>query len=95
MHPLITLLDLAKENGPLLVMFGFFIWRDYNREKIMTKRIEKVEDFQRNELQKIAINATLAIEENTKVTTEICAALRRRPCVASDMAEVNLDGSKF
>lgn len=58
---------LIKQFGPMLVAVVFFIWRDWKREDRLMKRIDKLEDEQRDVLLPLVTNCTRVISENTSV----------------------------
>ena len=58
---------LIKQFGPLLVAVVFFIWRDWKREDRLMKRIDKLEDEQRNVILPLVRQCTEVIAENTTV----------------------------
>lgn len=67
------LLTAAKEFGPIVLLFAFFVWRDWKREERMAKRL----DLQWEQL------ATLQRRGN-EVLRDLCNVLRSRPCLADD-----------
>lgn len=58
---------LIKQFGPMLVAVVFFIWRDWKREDRLMKRIDKLEDEQRNVILPLVTQCTKVISENTTV----------------------------
>ena len=58
---------LVKQFGPMLVAVVFFIWRDWKREDRLMKRIDKLEDEQRNVILPLVTKCTEVISENTTV----------------------------
>ncbi len=58
---------LVKQFGPMLVAVVFFIWRDWKREDRLMKRIDKLEDEQRNVILPLVTKCTEVISENTAV----------------------------
>jgi hypothetical protein len=58
---------LVKQFGPMLVAVVFFIWRDWKREDRLMKRIDKLEDEQRNVILPLVAKCTEVISENTTV----------------------------
>jgi hypothetical protein len=58
---------LVKQFGPMLVAVVFFIWRDWKREDRLMKRIDKLEDEQRNVILPLVTKCTGVIAENTTV----------------------------
>jgi hypothetical protein len=74
-------LELTKSVGPIIALLVFFIWRDYRREQTMTKRIQDIEDYQKNRLEQLVVESTQAIGENAKSNDRLAQALERRPCL--------------
>jgi len=82
-------LEIAKDFGiPVAVLF-VFIWRDYKREQRqniereqLAERINKVEDYQRNDLEKLIKESTQAILTNANTQKQIVQTLNLRPCIA-------------
>lgn len=58
---------LIKQFGPMLVAVVFFIWRDWKREDRLMKRIDKLEDEQRNVILPLVRHCTEVIAENSTV----------------------------
>ena len=58
-------LELTKQFGPLLVAVIFFIWRDWQREDRLMKRIEKLEDEHRKVVLPLVKECTEVIQQNT------------------------------
>lgn len=91
-------LEIAKVFGLPVALLIFFIWRDYMRskrdEKTQTElaaKLQATEDFQRNELQNLAVENkevivknTMAIEQQTETMKGFSKALLKRPCMAED-----------
>jgi hypothetical protein len=67
------LLTAAKEFGPIVLLFAFFVWRDWKREERMARRL----DAQWDELAKLQ-------RRGNEVMRELCDVLRSRPCLADD-----------
>ena len=74
-------LDILKIAGPSAALFIFFVWRDYNREKTMSERISKIEDYQRDKLEKLVIAATSALEDAVETRQDLINCLNSRPCI--------------
>lgn len=91
-------IEIAKVFGLPVALLVFFIWRDYMRSKrdektqdAMTARLQAAEDFQKNELQNLAVENrdvvvknTAAIEQHTETMKGFSRALLRRPCMAEE-----------
>ncbi len=75
---------LLRNFGPLLVAVIFFIWRDFRREGKLTKRIEQLEDGQREvilplvrETAEVIARNTAVMEQNIRVMGRLESALNR------------------
>lgn len=76
-------LEILKLLGPTATLIGFFVWRDYHREKRMSARLDLLEDYQKTELRDIAVASNAALMANTealrafRIEKEKCTALKR------------------
>lgn len=68
---------LLKSFGPLLVAVIFFIWRDYRREDRLTKRIETLEDEQREIILPLVKETTGVIIRNTEAMQQNIRVMER------------------
>jgi uncharacterized membrane protein YccC len=59
-------LDILKNFGPLIAIVIFFIWRDWQRELKLTRRIEKLEDYQKKMLQNLVERTTAALVQSSE-----------------------------
>ncbi len=62
---------LVKQFGPMLVAVVFFIWRDWKREDRLMKRIDKLEDEQREVIMPLVTQCTAVISKNTEVMERV------------------------
>ena len=62
---------LVKQFGPMLVAVIFFIWRDWKREDRLMKRIDKLEDEQREVIMPLVTQCTAVISKNTEVMERV------------------------
>lgn len=92
-------LAFARVVGVPAALILFFVWRDYKREerhvrreKNLVERLTKVEDFQRDKLEGLAVRSTTALEDSARTMSEVCGALRRRPCIAREMGMLGAEG---
>ncbi|CAL1125571.1 unnamed protein product [Cladocopium goreaui] len=60
-------LAIVKLYGPFLLAAVFFVWRDYKREDRLSKRINTLEDEQRNIIIPLVKQCSSVIAENTVV----------------------------
>lgn len=58
-------IELCKQYGPLFVAVVFFLWRDWKREDRLTKRINILEDEQRNVILPLVKECAEVITKNT------------------------------
>ena len=91
-------LEIAKVFGLPVALLVFFIWRDYVRSKSddktrieLAQKLQATEDFQKNELQTLAVENkevivknTMAIEQQTETMKGFSKALLKRPCMAEE-----------
>ena len=90
--------EIAKVFGVPVALLAYFVWRDYVRSKrdektqdMLATKLQATEDFQKNELQTLAVENkvvveknTGAIEQQTETMKDFSKALRKRPCMAED-----------
>jgi hypothetical protein len=67
------LLTAAKEFGPIVLLFAFFVWRDWKREERMAKRL----DIQWEQLAALQ-------RRGNEVLRDLCNVLRARPCLSEE-----------
>ena len=86
----ISLIDLVQKVGLLVALVVFFVWQTWKREKGLVRRIETLENGQREMLVRMATESACAISENAKAMGEQAAALAKftdqimaRPCMAA------------
>lgn len=70
-------LVLLKQYGPLLLVTAFFLWQGWVREVRMGKRIETLEDGQRNVLMPLVERCADVIAQNTMMMERLERALDR------------------
>ena len=71
------LLMLLKQYGPLILVAAFFLWQGWVRENRMSKRIEHLEDQQRNVLMPLCERCADVIAQNTMMMERLEKALDR------------------
>lgn len=69
---------LLKQYGPLVLVVGFFLWQNWLRELRMGKRIDKLEDAQREILLPLVERCTDVIVQNTGMMERLEKALDER-----------------
>jgi len=111
-----TIKTLVETVGLPIAMILFFIWleikhrqREELREKVqlaekrsMAERLAKIEDYQRDELQKLVTDNTVALKyhadasrqmvetsrEHSQINRQLIVALRTRPCMLKDIDRI-------
>ena len=68
---------LLQNFGPLLTAVVFFIWRDYRREDRLSKRINELEDEQREIILPLVTSCTEVITKNTDVMEQNTQVMQR------------------
>ena len=68
---------LLQNFGPLLTAVVFFIWRDYRREDRLSKRINELEDEQREVILPLVTSCTEVITKNTDVMEQNTQVMQR------------------
>jgi hypothetical protein len=66
---------MLRQYGPLVLVVGFFLWQNWLRELRMDKRINKLEDEQRNVLLPMVERCTDVISQNTAMMERLEKAL--------------------
>ena len=66
---------LLKQYGPLVLVVGFFLWQNWLRELRMSRRINKLEDEQRQVLIPMVERCTDVITQNTSMMERLEKAL--------------------
>ena len=88
--------EIAKVFGVPVALLAYFVWRDFVRSKrdektqdMLATKLQATEDFQKNELQSLAVENkgvveknTAAIKQQTERMKDFSNALRKRPCMA-------------
>lgn len=71
-----------------LVILAFLVWlirywmaQSATREERMAKRIDSLEDQQRNDLHALALGCKEALDRNSNVIANLQATLDKRPCL--------------
>ena len=62
-----AIMQLVSQIGVPLALVIFFVWNGNKREQRITKRLEDLEDYTRNELQGVIKANTVALENVQKV----------------------------
>ena len=69
---------MLKQYGPLVVVVLFFLWQNWQRELRMDKRINKLEDEQRDVLMPLVERCTDVITQNTMMMERLEKSLDNR-----------------
>jgi hypothetical protein len=80
--------ELIANFGPLVGIVLFFIWRDWRREDALTKRVEKLEDYQRDTLVNLVERSTTALAQNAECLSWV-ARVMERLCSRCPFVEAN------
>lgn len=78
MDVLMDLMALGKQYGPLVLAIGFFLWQGWVRECRVNKRVETLEDGQRNILLPLIEKCAEVIAQNTSMMGRMEKALDDR-----------------
>lgn len=70
--------------GPALLVFAWFLWRDWRREMRLLDRVEAMEREQKEILLPLVAQNTTAIAQNTVVMQRLEAIMRRCTAVAKN-----------
>jgi hypothetical protein len=77
MDVFIDLISLCKQYGPLILAVAFILWQGWVRESRLNKRIEKLEDEQRNVLLPLVERCADVIAQNTMMMERLEKALEK------------------
>ena len=70
-------LETVKTAGPIVALIGFFIWRDYVRERNLSNKIQNLEDYVKGKLLNALTETTTAIAYNTKVMEDAARLIQQ------------------
>ncbi|WP_254509867.1 hypothetical protein [Anatilimnocola floriformis] len=70
-------IQLVKQFGPFFIAVLFFLWRDWQREDRLSKRIDHLEDEQRQVIMPLVRDCSAVITKNTTVMERIEKYLER------------------
>ena len=108
----ISLMDLMKAVGVPVAMLLFFIWVDLTRRKRedkergeLAEKLNSLEDYHRNELTKMVVENTTALQNHADASKEmsraskhstdtnklLIQAMRTRPCLKDDIEHIERD----
>ena len=69
--------ELAKQFGPFVAFTVYFVWQGWQREKKQTARIDELSNKLNDVLGKAVLDATTALNANTKVMERLETLLQR------------------
>lgn len=72
-----TIIQLIGQFGVPIALVIFFVWNNNKREVRLIERLEKLEDYTRNKLEKVVINYTEIVKSNTDVLGQVKRLLER------------------
>lgn len=74
---IIIILQLLGQFGVPIALVVFFVWDNNKREQKLVKRLESLEDYTRNKLEKVIINYTEIVSSNTDVLKQVKRLLEK------------------
>jgi hypothetical protein len=73
---MVDIFSLFKEFGPEIALIIFFVWQSWKREQRTDRRMNKLEDADKEILLPLLENATSVISRNTIIMERLEATLR-------------------
>jgi hypothetical protein len=73
---MVDILSLIQTYGPEIALIGFFVWQTWKREQRTDRRINKLEDADKQVLLPMLENATAVIARNTVIMERLENLLR-------------------
>ena len=58
--------EILKNYVPLVALVIFFVWRDWQRELRLSKRVERLEEYQKKTLENLIEKTTLALAQTSE-----------------------------
>ena len=96
-----TIMTFAGQYGIPAALVVFFVWRDYERERMMNKRtaeleahIASLEKEMRGLLMDLVSKTSQIIVSNSESMRDWLEVLKIRPCLADELAKKILDETK-
>ncbi len=83
--------SILEQVGPLVGVVIFFIWRDWQREIRLSRRVEKLEAYQKDVLKTLVDRATMVIAQSSECIKWIGQVVERLAKVCPRMAEEDCD----
>lgn len=72
-----TVINLIGQFGVPIALVIFFVWNNNIREQKLVARLESLEDYTRNKLEKVVINYTEVVKSNTDVLGQVKRLLEK------------------
>ncbi len=96
-----SILEMAGQYGVPVALVIFFIWRDYERERMMNARtaeleahIASLEKEMRTLLMDLVSKTSQIIVSNSESMRDWLEVLKIRPCLADELARKILDETR-
>ncbi len=74
----VTVLEVLKQYGPLVLVVAFFLWQGWQRECRTARRMEKLEDEQKKVLLPLVEKCASVIAKNTLIMRRLERAMDER-----------------
>ncbi len=78
--------EILKSFGPAVAVIVFFVWRDWQRELHLTSRIEVLEKYQKETLERLVEKSTVALTQSSECLKWIGRVIERLARVCPKMA---------
>jgi hypothetical protein len=69
--------EIVKTIGPAASIIVFFVWRDWQREIKLTKRVDDLEKYQKDTLERLVEKSTVALTQSTECLKWIGRVIER------------------
>lgn len=86
---------ILEQAGPLIGVIVFFIWRDWQREIRLSRRVEKLEAYQKEILKTLVDRATAVITQSSECIKWIGEVVERLARVCPRMTGKHCDKSEM
>jgi hypothetical protein len=80
-----TWLKIAETFGIAVAMLAFMLWWVYRIFERVSRRLDQVEDYQRDRLESLIVDSTRTMQASTETMKSLCVVLGDRPCIAREM----------
>lgn len=75
--PVYAIIQLIGQFGVPIALVIFFVWNNNKREQKLVERLEKLEDYTRDKLEKVVINYTEVVRLNSDVLNQVKRLLEK------------------